>query len=303
MKVVVAGSTGVLGREVVGQLVAQGCEVAAIVRDPDSLAHLRSQGVVALRGDILDRESTVEAVRRAGRGIDAVLHLATAIPKVPSAPGAWMLNDQVRTKGARNLLDAAIGAGADLYIQQSVTRLYGDHGANWIDESAPVADALPVHLRSAAEMEGLVAAAQGIRRIVLRGGEFYGAGTVTESLLEAARSGELRLDGEGAHFMSLVHPTDMARAVVLALRVPESYAVLNVVDDEPVQQSTFYSAICSLLNLSHQPLSGEAMTIVPSRRCSNQAVRSWGFAPKYPSYREGLAHAIACQAARPITTT
>lgn len=131
--------------------------------------------------------------------------------------------------------------------------------------------------------------------MILRGGEFYGAGTVTDPLLVAARSGELRLDGDGAHFMSLVHPTDMARAVLVALSIPASYAVLNVVDDEPVRQETLYSAIFSLMSRKGRPLAGEATTFVPSRRCSNRLLRSWGFIPKYPTYRQGLAHAIACQ--------
>ena len=74
------------------------------------------------------RSSTSDpsAVADAVRGVDSVLHLATRIPPFEQAsdPGVWHENDRLRTEASRNLVDAAIAAGAAVYVQPTVTFVY-----------------------------------------------------------------------------------------------------------------------------------------------------------------------------------
>src|ERR1700758_4205718 len=73
----------------------------------------------------------------------AVCNLATTIPSaVRSAdPRAWQENNRIRAEGSRNLVDAALAAGATTYVQESIAFLYGDHGDEWVDaETTPLVD-------------------------------------------------------------------------------------------------------------------------------------------------------------------
>ena len=77
MKVVVLGSTGVLGRNVLPRLRERGHQVRAVARRPEQIQPLERMGMEAVLGDIL-RPDTLTA---ATAGCDVVLHLATAIPR------------------------------------------------------------------------------------------------------------------------------------------------------------------------------------------------------------------------------
>jgi nucleoside-diphosphate-sugar epimerase len=145
MKAFVAGATGVLGRRVVRSLVTAGFETTGIGRTAARRAELTEAGAVAVELDLFDRPQVVGAVA----GHDVVLNLATAIPigRRANGPGAWDENDRIRREGSRNLVEAALAAGARAYVQESVAFVYADGGDEDLDESAPVD---PTNLTSAA---------------------------------------------------------------------------------------------------------------------------------------------------------
>src|SRR5215218_6841624 len=66
------------------------------------------------------------AVAGAMRDVDGVLHLATRIRSLEqlSEPDAWRENDRLRADASRILVDAAIAAGAAVYVQPTVTFVY-----------------------------------------------------------------------------------------------------------------------------------------------------------------------------------
>jgi 2-alkyl-3-oxoalkanoate reductase len=263
--------------------------VIALARSENAAQLLRAQGATPAMADLLDASS----LQGAAIGVEAVIHIATAIPRDANLPDAWRANDRVRVEGTSNLLAAARNAGATKYVQQSITRLYGDHGESWIDESTPIAAVQPVHLQSAVEMEGLVEQARDLHAVVVRGGEFYGPGTgTTERLMADAHRGELRWSGDGMHYVSLIHPADMAQAVLLALGASTGIRVLNAVDNEPLRQADFYGAISAAVGSTPALSDGAQASRSPSRRCRNQRLKDLGFVPRYPSYREGLEAAI-----------
>src|SRR4051812_45015326 len=101
MTVLVAGATGVLGRALLPRLIDNGHSVRAIARSA-STAGLPA-GIELIDADLLEHD-LFELVR----GCDAIVHIATAIPLDPSAPGAWDLTARLRSTGTRRLLDAAL---------------------------------------------------------------------------------------------------------------------------------------------------------------------------------------------------
>ena len=60
------------------------------------------------------------------RGQQAVINLSTRIPTGYRMfmPGAWRENDRLRAGASRVLVDAAIAAGAPVYVQPTVTFVY-----------------------------------------------------------------------------------------------------------------------------------------------------------------------------------
>lgn len=283
MKVFVAGATGVLGRALIPMLVNDGHEVVALVRGEEKAALVEEMGARTVQGDVLDADSLLSAVQ----GSEVVLHIATAIPKNMTVPNAWDANDRVRIEGTRNLLAAAQSVKAKLYVQQSITFLYGNCGDQWLTEQSPVADSLAPHLQSAKVMENLVQASD-IPWVILRGGSFYGPGTGFVANVEAARRNELKTVGDGSHFLSLIHVEDMAEAFRLTLKHRPVQRIYNVVDNLPMRQLELFEELALRMS-SKQPQVDPQGNPGFSVRCLNNKIRQeLGFALKYDTFATGL---------------
>jgi len=281
IRILVVGSTGVLGRNVLPRLVERGHQVRAIVRRPEQADMLNRMGVEPAMGDILRPDTLLAATS----GCEAVLHLATAIPKA-GRPQDWSLNDRIRREGTQNLLSACQKNKVDRYIQQSVTLVYGDQGSTQVDETHEMNPA--PFVQSAADMEGLVQKSKLDWRI-LRGGLFYGPGTWREEgWRQAARDGSLRWPGDGNAYLSLIHVVDMARAVVLAVELADRKGIYNVVDDQPVTFKDLYRYIAASVG-GQEPCNGEEPALL-SLSCSNRKIQSdLAWAPAFSTFRSGLA--------------
>lgn len=68
------------------------------------------------------------------------INLATKIPSPSQAArrSAWAENDRIRSEASRNLVEAALAAGAGRFVQESIAFIYPDCGDRWIDEDVPL---------------------------------------------------------------------------------------------------------------------------------------------------------------------
>jgi nucleoside-diphosphate-sugar epimerase len=293
MKVFVAGATGVLGRRAVRELVAAGHQVTGIARSEEKAALLRSLGATPARVELFD----AGALRDAVAGHDAVLNLATHIPPPTEAArrSAWAENERIRTEGARNLVDAAIAAGASVYVQEALAFAYDDSGDRWIDEDTPLLDSVTADALRVAEGE---AARFPGRAVVLRFGQFYAPeSTHTVAMVGAARRGiSMNVGGHDGYAPS-IDADDAARAVVAALDAPAG--TYNVVDDVPMTRRQLDAAIADAIGakkLLRAPAAAvkaagdDAKIFFGSNRVSNARFKAaTGWAPRHPSAREGYA--------------
>jgi nucleoside-diphosphate-sugar epimerase len=153
-------------------------------------------------------------------GHAAVVNLATAIAPITRfmRTSAWCDNDRIRTEGSATIVDAAIAAGVERVVQESVSMLYRDHGAAWIDEDAPT-DRYPMARGNlAAEASAHRFSAAGGTGIVLRFGWFYGPGaTHSEQLPALSRRHVCVQMGRPDGYVSPIHMADGASAVAAAL--------------------------------------------------------------------------------------
>lgn len=298
MRVFLTGGTGAIGRRVVPLLCAAGHEVSAVSRRPEADRALADAGAEPVRVDLFD----ARGVRSAVRGHEAVLHLATAIPSGAAAlrTSAWETTARLRRQASALLVDAALEAGADRYVQESLAFTYADGGDAWLDEDAP----LDPHPFQAAILDAEAATARfssgGGAGVVLRFGLFYGAGSAhTDDEIAAARRGWAVRPGRPEAYTPVVHLDDAARAVTVALTVPSG--VYNVVDDEPLTRADHAAALAAAVGVPKLRLPptllgrlGKLGALARSHRVSNARLRAaTDWRPSYPSAREGWAQVAA----------
>ncbi len=236
MKIFVAGATGVLGRRVVRKLTENGHRVVGLSRSEGNTELLSGIGAEPRTGNLFNKED----VRELSSDCEAILHLATAIPtKARSTKKDWMLNDRIRREGTANLVDAAILNKCRLYVQQSVTFLYGDRKGEWVDEEAAISPLQPPVLQSAADMERIVSDAALRHRlpaVILRFGSFYAHDSAqTSSMFSAIQRGRFPVIGSGEVYWNMITIDDAADAVLSAVHSGSTRPgeVFNICDNEP----------------------------------------------------------------------
>lgn len=182
MKVLVAGATGVMGRQLVPRLVDAGHEVFAMIRKESDKAAMTQLGAVPVIADALDRAAVDAAMRQASP--EVVVHQLTAIRTVDPRhmEQSFAATDQLRTKGTDNLLAAARAVGVRRFVAQSNGGFtYARTGGPVKTERDPL-DSEPVRsmasmIAAVSYLEKAVLGADWTEGIVLRYGAFYGPGT------------------------------------------------------------------------------------------------------------------------------
>lgn len=298
MKIFLTGGTGVLGRRVLKLLSENNAEVVVLSRSAENAALIAQSGGTPFSGDLFSPDDLI----RGTAGADAILHLATHIPRTPQA-SAWALNDRIRTEGTANLLRAARANGVPFYLQQSVALIYGDQQGREVTPDTPLPEKQPAMLRSAVEMERLIreAAGDGLSYAILRFGNFYSADSAqTRGLLETFRKGKLPLIGKGDFFWNMIHADDAASAVAFVLfnRAKFQNKILNVSDFNPLRFSEFLHALTQGTHrdmprrvprfVARLLLGKDAFRVMTASYRITNAKAMEGWTPRYPGFQEGL---------------
>src|SRR5215203_1658158 len=240
MRVFVAGATGAVGGRVIPALIREGHTVTALARTREKAATLTAQQATPVSVSLFDRS----ALTAAFAGQDAVVNLASAIPPMRRwmSAKAWQRNDRVRIEGSAAVVDAALAAGVDRVVQESVSMLYRDQGARWVDEDAPI-DRYPMARGNlAAEANAHRFSEAGGTGIVVRFGWFYGPSAAhSEQLFALARRRLGLVLGPPDSYVSSIHVADAAAAVAAALQAPAG--TFNIVDDEPLTKRQYAEAL------------------------------------------------------------
>ena len=131
---------------------------------------------------------------------------------------------------------------------------------------------------------------------MLRFALFYGPDSpAARDLIASVKKGWAPLPGRRDGYVSSISHDDAATAVAAALDAPAG--IYNATDDEPVRRSEFVAALAQMLGVAEPKwtpawiwrLAGSVVEpLSRSLRISNRKLWSTtGWAPRYPSVREG----------------
>lgn len=253
--------------------------VSGTTRSATAAAQWRARGVDAhvFDGSAADADLG-EALRRAQAGLI-------------SAPPDALGDPALRGAGA-----ALRAAGWRRVVYLSTVGVYGDAGGGWVDEGGPLAATTP-RARARIEAEAAWAAfgrETGAEIDILRLGGIYGPG---RGPFDKLRSGEARAVVKPGQVFNRIHVDDIAGAVETVISEGRPGAIYNVVDGSPSPPEDVLDYGADLLGLPPPPREAfDSAALSPmarsfyeeNRRVRNDRLRALGWAPAYPTYREGL---------------
>ena len=246
----VTGSNGFVGLNLVEQLYGQGWNVLALHRPTSDIRYLKRFPVELVQGDINDPASLA---RTLPRGVDAVFHVA-------GSTSLWAKKnaeqDRINIDGTRNVVEAALKAGAQRFVHTSSISAYGMHSGT-INETSEQRGAIsPVNYQRsklAAELEVRKGIARGLNAVILNPAGIIGpydtGGYARMFLLVQAG----KLPGVPPGSLSFCHVREVAKAHIAAAergRIGECY-LLGGAD------ASFLELVRIIGELSGRPVPGK----------------------------------------------
>ena len=249
---------------------------------------------------------SAEGLKRfGGEPIEALLFDGPAIdPEIPArlaASDAVLVSVQPG-RGPDPVLDrfgpdlaAADQLGCVVYL--STIGVYGDHGGDWIDETAATE---PFNARQTARIQAEqdwldFGRRTGKQVVILRLAGIYGPG---RNALDDLRTGEARRIDKPGQVFNRIHVDDIGTAIAAAIRYRGEAALINVTDDEPAPAPDVVTYAAGLMAVAPPPLitfaEAELSPMARSfyganRRVVNRRLKAeLGVGLAYPTYRDGL---------------
>ena len=313
MKVLVAGATGAMGRQLLPRLVEDGHHVVGITRSEAKLGLIRELGATGLVADVLDPDDVARVVAQVEP--EVIVHQLTALSgelDMRHWDRSFAMTNRLRTEATDHLLAAGRAVGLKRFIAQSYAGWpFARTGGPVKSEDDPLDPHPAAGMRESFDairhLESAVTGADWLDGIALRYGGFYGPGTgLSEDgqQAEMLRGRKFPVVGDGGGVWSFVHIEDAADATVAAVTRGRR-GIYNIVDDDPAPVAEWLPAAARAVGgpaPRHVPrwvgriLAGEAGTIMMTevRGASNEkAKRELGWRPRHASWREGFAERAA----------
>ena len=205
---------------------------------------------------------------------------------------SWNFEDnaKIRTKGTRNLVDAAKNVGVQKIIAQSISWAYepGDTFATEKDSLHITASApRQVTVNGILKLEEAVTELP--ESVILRYGTLYGPGIwYAENGLIAnqVRNNEI-IASDG--ISSFIHVEDAARATMLALNWPSG--IVNIVDNYPATSKEWLPIYAAAIG-APKPKVQDGKNSWERGASNNKARKEYGWIPLFPSWSEGFNNLI-----------
>ena len=245
MKILIAGSTGLVGTALVSALAKEGHTVCRLVR-PQSVV----VGEAKAGFDVAWNPDTGE-LGGAAVGADAVVNLAGA----SIAGGRWTTERKALLRASRiDTTRALVGALAKMnarpsaLVSASAIGIYGDRGDEVLTEESKTGTDFLAGLAREWEAEALKAEALGIRVVLARFGIILArdGGALAKMMLPFKVGVGGRL-GSGQQWMSWVTLEDVVEILRMAIEKNSVRGAVNVVSPQPVRNAEFTKTLAKAM--------------------------------------------------------
>lgn len=268
------------------RLLPLGWRIIGTTREAGNLAALRRTGIQAQAFPSEDGP----------KGLEEATHLLISV--APDAEGDPVL------RALRHRIEA-VAPRLKWVGYLSTTGVYGDHGGDWVDETAPLSPATERGCwRVAAEAEW--ASIKGLPLHIFRLAGIYGPG---RGPFAKVRSGTARRIVKPGQVFSRIHVDDIAQVLHASIERPDPGAVYNVCDDDPAPPEDVIAHAAELLGLpvpktedfATARLSPMARSFyAENKRVRNDRIKqALGIRLLYPDYRAGLQALMETQTPEP----
>jgi uncharacterized protein (TIGR01777 family) len=235
MRVAVTGATGMIGRTLVGALLARGDDVVALSRDPG-----RAREAL---GDRVDAHAWPDPTGappppEAFAGAHAVVHLLGEPVAQRWTEQSKQAIRESRVASTRLLAQTLAGLPADerpgTLVSQSATGYYGQRSDETLDESAPPGSDFLAGVVSGWEREALRIAGD-LRVTVTRTGVVLAPdGGALAKMLPFFKLGIGGPVADGRQYVPWIHLDDVIGAMLFCLDTPDASGPVNLTAPNPV---------------------------------------------------------------------
>ena len=303
MRYIITGGTGLIGTALASDLVADGHEVIALSRTPDTRDGL-PEGVQVVGWDA----RTAEGWGHLAEGAGAIVNLAGAnLAGHGFLPSRWTDERKRVIRESRISASQAVTAAVaqarekpGVLVQASGVGYYGFLGDEPVTEEAEPGDDFLARL-AAKEWEPFTepVEALGVRRIIIRSGAVLtpDAGVVPRLVLPFRLfvGGSV---GRGDQWHSWIHLQDEVRAIRFLVDQEEASGPFNLVAPNPVTNAEFTRTLGKVLNRpSWLPIPAFALrlvlgevsdTVLEGQRAVPHRLQELGFAFRFPDLEAAL---------------
>lgn len=286
MRVLLIGSTGVIGREAVPALLAAGHEVTGLARNAERADAVRALGIEPVVADLFDVDSLAGALR----GKDAVVNVASRIPTGIGAltKRGWAAHDRVREQGSAALVAAALRTDdVGVLVQEGISFVYADGGDAELDETAPIQPYGPLLSSVAAHRNIERFADAGRTGVRLRIAALQGDDVITRMLVGTAKLRLPVLPGPADAWFTAIHPADAGGGAAAALGAPSGVYNLGAA---PLRKSEFCRVLAEAAGVGRVRLLPNSFGLGPlatfrrsHRVVSRKLTEATGWHPKHPT--------------------
>jgi len=302
MKILVTGSSGLVGTALGGVLARAGHTVCRLVR-PQSGA-----GEGATEGFAVAWNPATGELGGAGVGADAVVNLAGA----SIADGRWTTQRKELLRASRidttralvNAL-AKMNARPSVLVSASAIGIYGDRGDEMLTEQSKPGTDFLAGVAQEWEAEALKAEALGIRVVLARFGIILAReGGALPKMLTPFKLGVGGRLGSGKQWMSWVTLDDAVGILRFAIENATVRGAINIVSPQPLQNEEFTKVLAQAM---HRPALfpapafalrlavGEMANalLLSSQRVAPQALQKLGYRFLHTDLNSALAKVLA----------
>lgn len=291
MRILISGSSGLVGSAVVKQFRQQGYEIVTLKRSKS-----------LKEGEIYWNPNKGELEPDLVEGFDAWINLAGE-----NIAGRWSIKKKNQIVQSRLLTTETLAKTLNMlkrppkvFINASAVGFYGNRGDAFLSEEAPVGKGFLAKVCRMWESAAEAVKQKGVRIVLVRFGTVLSPkGGALEKMVTPFKLGFGGVVGSGNQYMSWVEIDDLTEALDFILNNPNIQGPVNVVSPNPVTNKGFTKALGKMLHrptllplpaLAVRMLFGEMgeELLLSSIRVNPSKLLQAGFAFRYASIDSAL---------------